>query len=800
MTDRTLNILHAVNRKSAMQKTPMSVSDFFNRLGVSHPIPFTNTAYKALPKATMDDLKDVGGFICGESKNGRRRSGDVPTRSAAFLDVDNLPAGTTDAFIQAVSALGVRSCIYSTAKHSPEAPRLRVGIPFAEDIPADLYAPVVRLLCQMIQPQMSWFDPTCDEPTRIMFYPSHCSDVEPVYVVTDGLLLDAKELLASYLPNWQDVTTWPRFPRETDPKQKASKEIKAQNPTEKTGIIGAFCRAYDIPAAMAAFIPDAYEETTVNDRYTYRQGSTWGGAVVYENVFLYSHHATDPCGGRLVNAFDMVRLHLFGHLDADAKEETPVNRLPSTAEMKKLAASDPNVLLLMDQERQNMGRHEFDGLTEDNPDAWRLTLERDSSGGILPTIDNIRIILDNDPLLKGKFALNDFAGRGEVLGPLPWDSTGKRRMWSDTDNNGLYWYLEKHYKITKRGNIDSALDIHASQHRFNEVAEYLNGLSWDGIPRLDTVFIDYLGAEDNAYTRAVSRKAFTAAVARAMEPGTKFDYMPILCGPQGIGKSTLLDKMSRGWFNDSIRTFEGKEASELLQGVWLVEVAELDAFRRTDVSRIKQFLSLRADRYRAAYGRHVQELPRHCVFFGTSNQSDFLQDMTGNRRFWPVDVGIDQHPKTVWKDLTDDVISQIWAEAKTRWIIGELLYLTGDVEKYAEQIQEEHREENPNESLILEFAAQSVPVDWPKWDLQRRLDFWGGGIIGDVELATRMVLCPLEVWVELFHGSKTNHSNADIRQIRDALNHSPEWERCKNPVYIGIPYGNQRGYKRKNKP
>ena len=109
-----------------------------------------------------------------------------------------------------------------------------------------------------------------------------------------------------------------------------------------------------------------------------------------------------------------------------------------------------------------------------------------------------------------------------------------------------------------------------------------------------------------------------------MEPGCKFDNMLILCGPQGLGKSTLLDRMSKGWYNDSIRTFEGKEASELLQGVWLVEVAELDAFRRTDVSRIKQFLSLRYDRYRAAYGRNVKELPRCCVFFGTCNVSDFL--------------------------------------------------------------------------------------------------------------------------------------------------------------------------------
>lgn len=180
------------------------------------------------------------------------------------------------------------------------------------------------------------------------------------------------------------------------------------------------------------------------------------------------------------------------------------------------------------------------------------------------------------------------------------DARTGRRFWDDNDNQGIYWYMERYHHITGNGKIDGALSLHSTAHAFNEIQDYLKGLVWDGTPRLDTLFVDYLGAADDLYTRTVTRKAFTAAVARAMTPGCKYDTMVILSGPQGIGKSTLLDKMSRGWFNDSIRTFEGKEASELLQGVWIVEVGELDAFRRTDVARIKQFLSLRADRFRAA--------------------------------------------------------------------------------------------------------------------------------------------------------------------------------------------------------
>ena len=330
--------------------------------------------------------------------------------------------------------------------------------------------------------------------------------------------------------------------------------------------------------------------------------------------------------------------------------------------------------------------------------------------------------------------------------------------------------------------------------------DYIDKLVWDGTPRLDTVFIDYLGAEDCEYNRAVCRKSFTAAIARAMEPGCKYDNMLILCGRQGIGKSTLLDKMSRGWFNDSIRTFEGKEASELLQGVWLVEVAELDAFRRTDVARIKQFLSLRADRYRAAYGRNVKETPRCCAFFGTCNVMDFLQDMTGNRRFWPVDVGVNiengeehTHRPNVWQDLTDDVIAQIWAEAKARWLTGEQLYLSGEVEKVAQEKQELHREASPKEGMIADFISREIPTDWQKWTLDRRRDWWAQATHGDVETEKRDRITAIEIWCELFGKNQADLKPLDAREINAILAKMRGVERSNSSLRCG-PYGVQRGF------
>lgn len=378
---------------------------------------------------------------------------------------------------------------------------------------------------------------------------------------------------------------------------------------------------------------------------------------------------------------------------------------------------------------------------------------------------------------------------------MPWNPSKKRRAWADNDNQGLYWYFEKTYRITGNGKIDGALSLHSEQHKFNDVKKFLTSLKWDGQPRLDTMLVDYLGAIDTPYVRAVTRKAFTAAVARAMEPGCKYDTMLILAGPQGIGKSTLLDKMSKGWFNDSIRTFEGKEASELLQGVWLVEIGELDAFKRTDTARIKQFLSLRSDRFRAAYGRHVKDIPRCCVFFGTTNTCEFLRDRTGNRRFWPVDVGVAGRTKNIWNDL-DKEIDQIWAEAVMRWKLGEKLYIIGEIEAEAQAEQEAHREVSSKEGMISDYLYKPIPEDWSSWELDRRRIFLSGLSVGETKLVQRDRICALEIWCELFNGAPKDFRYADAIEINEIMRSMPDWEKTKNGIRFGY-CGYQRGFQRK---
>ena len=796
--DRKIIITVGNNRRSVnWQPQTLMLSEFYEKLRIPTRSTETMADYLVLKKSEQDDRKDIGGFVAGSLSGPRRKAGAITGRDLITLDFDNIPPGGTEEILKRVEGLGCGYCIYSTRKHSPAAPRLRILLPYDRTASSDEYEPTARYMAALIG--MEFADPTTFEVSRLMYWPSVCADAEYIFIFADKPMLSVDgllESLSSQYGDWHDVTKWPQVPGSENQYRKLA--TKQSDPLTKNGIIGTFCRTYDIYTAIDTFLTGIYAPVeTMPGRFTYLGGSTTGGAVVYDNgLFLYSHHATDPCSGKLVNAFDLVRLHKFGDQDYTVDPNMPPNRLPSYQAMCELAASDPRVSKQLAKERAESVISDFGELAKegDNFD-WTAELEINKQTlQIKATIDNIWLILENDPNLRGKFALNEFAGRGEVLGDLPWNLSKKRRAWSDNDNQGLYWYFEKTYHITGNNEIDGALSLHSELHKFNDVKKFLTALKWDGHLRLDTLLIDYLGAVDKQYVRAVTRKAFTAAVARAMEPGCKYDTMLILTGPQGIGKSTLLDKMSKGWFNDGIRTFEGKEASELLQGVWLVEISELDAFRKTDTARIKQFLSLRSDRFRAAYGRHVKDIPRCCVFFGTTNTSEFLRDRTGNRRFWPVDVGVTEHKKNIWNDL-DTEIDQIWAEAVTRWKLGESLHLIGDVEADAQAEQESHREISSKEGMIFDYLDKLVPEDWPKWDLNKRKIFLNGLSQDNAKLIQRDRICALEIWCELFDGSPKDFRYADAAEINEIIRSMPGWTKTENSLRFGY-CGKQRGFQR----
>lgn len=374
-----------------------------------------------------------------------------------------------------------------------------------------------------------------------------------------------------------------------------------------------------------------------------------------EGKWLYSFHATDPASRLLCNSFDLVRIHKFGELDDEAKEGTPASRLPSYLAMCRFAMEDTSVRAEFERERHEKARKEFsetdvsvsgpeNKLKEQEVDSsWRMKLTRSSSTGLIDrTINNALLILENAEELKDKVVFDRFSNRFLIKEKLPWGRPDEHypKLWSDNDDAELRGHFEKYYEGFKGvAAINDALTILKNRKSTNVAKDYFESLTWDGIARLDTLIIDYLGAEDTEYIRQTTRKALTAVVARAItEMPIKFDNMIILTGKQGIGKSTLLSKLAGEWFTDNIVDFNSKDTLLLLQNCIIAEVPELQGFNKADSNRLKQFLGQKTDKYRAPYERREEEHPRHCVFFGTTNDDEFLRDSTGNRRYWPIQV------------------------------------------------------------------------------------------------------------------------------------------------------------------
>lgn len=793
--NRKLQISTAGSRRASYwPKSEILWSEFTEKLKT--PVRSTETLeqYLALPKPQQDELKDVGGFVGGTFLGGRRKPECAEGRDLLTLDLDNIPAGQTEDVLRRVRGLGCAAAVYSTRKHAGYAPRLRVIIPLDRPATADEYEPAARKLASLIG--IEFCDPTTFEVNRLMYWPSCCQDSEYVCDVCDQPFCSLDGLLGMY-GDWHDISQWPQVPgSEALERRRLAKQA---DPTTKKGIIGAFCRTYSITQAMERFIPGMYEETAIPGRYSYTGGETTGGAIVYDgDLFLYSHHSHDPCCNQLVNAFDMVRLHMFGDQDGEAKEGTPVNKLPSFVAMSRLALDDKPVADLIAKERFEQAQDAFAAPTEESQEdlAWISQLAVDGKGNYKKTVNNVILVLQNDPLLKGRIVTDEFAGRGLVLGAVPWNRCTEKRLWTDTDNSGFYWYMETYYGITARNNMYDALAIVGEQNKINDVRDYLRGLKWDGIKRLDTLLSVYLGADDTPYTRAVMRKSLCAAVARAVVGGVKYDNMPIITGPQGIGKSTFLSVLGKAWFSDSLTSFEGKEAAELIQGTWINEVGELTAFTKQETSAIKQFLSKCYDIYRAAYGRQTEKHPRRCVFFGTSNDSEFLKDSTGNRRFWPIDVGVHPAKKSIWDDLPGEV-DQVWAEAYAYWVLGEPLYLSKEVEELAFEQQESHRELSGKEGIIQDFLEKPILPNWGQMGLGQRRQFLNGNLQYDesVGLMPRDKVCAVEIWEECFGSEKRYMKRSDSTEINNILLSLKGWKRIKTPRRFG-DYGNQKGFER----
>lgn len=762
--------------------------EFVERLRTPVESEETQEEYKRLTKAQQDDLKDVGGFVGGLLNGSRRKSGSVKSRCLITLDMDNIPAGGTEDVLKRVNGLECAFVVYSTRKHEGAAPRLRVILPTDRELVPDEYEPIARKIASLIG--IDQCDPTTFQCERFMYWPSCCHGAEYVFQCGDKPFLSADGVLSMY-QDWRDIKEWAEIP---GIEKRIERNLKRQqDPTEKNGIIGAFCRVYDVPAVIGKYLPDIYEPCE-GGRYTYAAGSTSAGAVLYENgKFLYSNHATDPASGKLLNAFDLVRVHKFVYLDEEVKPDTPSTKLPSYSSMREFAFDDP----LVKKEYLKNTFPESGG----SGTGWLDALELDSKGNPAKTAKNIMLILENDPRLKGCFQKDVFARQTYVLRQTPWKQEKSKRELADEDLAGLRIFLESEYHITGAYKIQDAFDSFIDQGAIHSVREYIKGLKWDGVKRIDTAFIDFLGADDTPYIRKSARKIFCAGIARIFTPGIKFDYLPALIGAQGIGKSTFIRIMGKDWYSESLKVSDMKDktAAEKLLGSWVIEISEMDGMNTTKADTLKSFLSAQQDKYRPAYGRETVTNKRQCIIIGTSNEREFLKDDTGNRRFWPIDVGKNAPTKNVFTELPE-VIDQMWAEAYMLWILGESLYPDAEMAEEAEREQEAHRHEDPRKGIIEEFLKQPVPVGWYSMSSITRLSYLSNPKIYTGETMLRDKICALEIWVECFHRAKADMTQRESRQINgilsEILKDKPEWMR--NNLRFGADYGAQRGFSKCN--
>lgn len=776
-----------------------------DKLRETHRTKETYKDYMSSKPDRQAEIKDIGGFVGGYMNAGRRKRGSVISRQLLALDLDYAKANCWRKFKMLYD---VAACIHTTHKHNADEPRFRLLIPLSRTVNSVEYEAIGRRVAGNID--IEQFDNTGFQFERLMYWPSTSVDGAYEFAEQVGAFLDVDGVLGSYR-NWRNIYEWPVSDRYTV--QVLDGMRKAGNPLDKPGAIGAFCSAYSLTEAIYKFLPEVYIPTEQDDRFTYAESTTSSGAVVYDDLWLYSYHDSDPVSHKLVNAYDLVRIHMFGHLDEERNPDTPLNKLPSSLAMGEWVVKDKEVRrLVVNANLENAGEAFKDMITpevlaeiagndaegDNDNEEWkdRLDVSKGKGSGVIiqSTINNVILIMENDPYMKGRFAFNEFEHREVAIKSLPWRKINKLPApLTDTDDAAIRYYLEKTYGISAAGKIDDGMKLIMAQNSFHPIKDYLDGCLWDQVPRLDRLFVDYLGAEDCDYIRAVTRKAFVAAVARIYEPGIKFDYVLTLVGVEGKEKSTILKMMFGSWFSDSFAGVTGNAAFEQLQGTWGLEIGELAGFKRADVEAVKHFVSKGEDRYRVAYGRRLEYFPRTCVFFGTSNRSDFLISEHGNRRFWPVVI---DHvaPVKVPSLMIKDEIRLLWAEAVERYNSGETLFLDKTTEALAREVQAEHLEQDDRAGDILTFIDTLLPLNWYDMPIgERREWFHSDSKIKAKGVVRRDSVSAAEIWTELFQNAKRDMSIQNTRFIHRTLEMLKSVKRMQKRKSVPF-YGKQTVY------
>lgn len=717
MVDRILKISVGASRKSTSWKTiELHLREFYDKLKTPLRTQETLDVYLGMPKSKQDNLKDNGGFVGGQL-DGNRIVKNLRGRDVVTLDLDHCPAGATEKVKQAVMKLGCTYCIYSTRKHRPSAPRLRVILPTNRTMTVDEYEPVARKLASLMLPDMSWYDPTTFEVTRLMYYPTCSCDGEFVYAAdTEHDFIDVDGVLLLY-DDWHDISSWAVVPGVEAKQQKAA---EAEDPTAKKGIIGAFCRTYSITEAIDTFLPDEYIPAGA-DRYSYAKGSTSGGAIVYDDKFLFSHHATDPCSGRLVNAFDLVRLHKFGELDEKAAPGCPVTKLPSTTAMRDFVREDEKTQAALAQERSANIQLAF----EQSLDAKGMTAEPDFAKHMADHLAALDGVMFTTDVLKQTLSVAGVqlwydeithkfrsVGTEQAFG-IPESSVGNA-MPSVIDD------LYRQAKVDRAGTttISDRMGLIWRQNRVNPVTDMLQNGLWDGADRVSILLDELMQLpQDDSTSRFLVQRWLSQCVALARNSDRQpygAEGVLVLVGGQGIGKTSLFRRLAvePDWFNEgAVLNFRDKDTLIGATDSWISELGEMERTLRSDEGALKAFITKPSDTLRRPYERAAEMHARRTSFCGTLNSERFLRDDTGNRRFWTVPITHIDTDRLF--SLSDDWFRQLWFQVYDTWLeAGTQSYrLTREEQKLLNARNATRMEELPGEEELLEILDPDLPEE-----------------------------------------------------------------------------------------
>ena len=651
--------------------------------------------YLAMSRDEQGLIKDIGWYIAGFMEGTERKGQNLKDRCAITLDIDH---ASDLGFLEAYSQF--EYVCHSTHKHTPESPRLRLVLLLDRPVSREEYEPLAREVSSWSDIEI--FDRTTYQASRVMHKPSTACDGEYVFVHNEGMALDKETIEMIGAIDYKDPSTWKVSRNEKSAPRISGEECP--DPRTRKGIVGAFCEVYDVYDVIDML--GCYEEGE-GGRYTYEKSTGSNGAVVYDDgLFFYSHHESDPCFGKNMNAFDVWKTHTFG-TDKDAFDKA-IRKAKTIPEVKEV-----------------LDRYSLEEAMGDDVPEWADQLEINKDGKVVGNDSNAEVIFQNDQHLSKNVAFNLFTGDTVLRGEMPWHDgdfipdTVNGNHFDDFDGHMMKAYVRRQYGVSfSQEVLHHATVVQSAENAFHPVRDYLKSLAWDGKKRIETMFIDYLGSEDNCYTREAARIMMTAAVKRVFMPGCKYDYVVVLEGGQGQRKSTFIKTLARSWFTEGLKAIGGKETIEVMRGKWIIEVAELHALSRTQIEEVKAFVTTEVDRMRPAYARRVEDFPRQCIFIGSSNRSDYLKDQTGNRRFWPMRVNV----PVIDSVKLESEIGQLWAEAvvlfkesRERVKAGELidgheLILSKEAVEIVTREQEARMEEDPIEGLILDYIDQEVDV------------------------------------------------------------------------------------------